>query len=395
MKSYCQLLFYFIKLINYAEGNFMLKRFLLTFAVLLVIFGGLFGYKAYKGYEMRMAAMKRKYPPAYVSSALSKIGDWQPYIRTIGNVVSVNSVNVTTQVAGQVIGIYFSSGEFVKKNKILVKLDNSFQFAQLQQYKSQLIVNKFNYEQYKKAYQKNAVSKASYIQMLSALKQNEAMIEQTEVTIRHMIIRAPFTGAVGIRGQTSVNLGQYINTGADIISLYSINPMYVDFTMPQNDLNRLKINQKIDISVDSHTDKIFTGIIKTISIDVNNISRNITVRAAVNNKDMILRPGMFVTGSVLLPVIHNVITVPATAVTYNPYGDFVYVVTKKNNEYVANTQYVTTGDSRNGRVVILKGLKAGETVVTAGQVKLRNGAEVIIENSNKNGSKINGKGNSK
>ena len=361
----------------------MLKRFLLTFVVLLVIFGGLFGYKAYKGYEMHMAAMKRKYPPVYVSVALSKIGDWQPYIRTIGNVVSVNSVNVTTQVAGQVAGIYFSSGEFVKKNKILVKLDDSFQLAQLQQYKSQLIVNKFNYEQYKKAYQKNAVSKASYIQMLSTFKQNEAMIKQTEVTIQNMTIRAPFTGIVGIRGQTSVNLGQYINTGADIISLYSVNPMYVDFTMPQNDLSRLKINQKIDISVDSHVGKIFTGIIKTISIDVNNVSRNITVRAAVNNKDIILRPGMFVTGSVLLPVIHNVITVPATAITYNPYGDFVYVVTKKNNEYVANTQYITAGDSRNGRVVVLKGLKAGETVVTAGQVKLRNGVEVVIENNNK------------
>ena len=364
----------------------MLKRFLLTFIVLLIIFGGLFGYKAYKDHEMQIAMMKRKYPPAYVSAALSKIGGWQPYIRTIGNVVSVNSVNVTTQVPGQVVGIYFGSGEFVKKNKILVKLDDSLQLALLQQYKSQLIANKFNYEQYKKAYKKHAVSKASYIQMLSALRQNEALIKQTEVTLQNMTIRAPFTGVVGIRDAGFVNLGQYINPGANIISLYSVNPMYVDFTMPQNDLSRLKVNQKIDISVDSYHGKIFTGIIKTISVNVNNVSRNITVRAEVSNPNMILRPGMFVTGSVLLPVIHNVITVPATAVTYNPYGDFVYVVTKKNGEYIANTDYVTVGDQRNGEAVISKGLKAGETVVTAGQVKLRNGAEVIISK--------NGQGNS-
>ncbi|MHB1545200.1 MAG: efflux RND transporter periplasmic adaptor subunit [bacterium] len=373
----------------------MIKRFVITILILAVIFGGIFGYKAYKGYEIGQKMKMMKYPPASVSVAVSKIGDWQPYIHTIGNVTAINSVNVTTQVAGQVKGIYFKSGEFVKKNQVLVKLDDSLQLAQLRQYKSQLIINKFNYLQYKKAYKKNAVSKASYIQMLSALKQNEALISQTEVVINHMTVKAPFSGIVGIRNSSSVNLGQYIQPGTNIIPLYSVNPIYIDFTMPQNDIHSLKINQKVRVELDSYH-KVFTGRIKTISIDVNTVSRNITVRVIINNDDMILRPGMFVTGRVFLPLIHNVVTVPATAVTYNPYGDFLYVVVKKNGQYIVNTDYVTVGPQRKDTVVILKGLKAGVTVVTAGQVKLRNGAPVIIENDANNSNKNKGiKGNHK
>ena len=367
----------------------MIKRFIIAFLVLAVIFGGIFGYKAYIGYKNAQMMKMMKYPPASVSIAVSKIGDWQPYIHTIGNVTAINSVNVTTQVAGQVKGIYFKSGEFVHKNQLLVTLDDSLQLAQLKQYKSQLIVNKFNYLQYKKAYEKNAVSKASYIQMLSTLKQNEALINQTEVVINDMTVRAPFSGIVGIRNSSSVNLGQYIQPGTSIIPLYSVNPIYIDFTMPQNDLHNLKIDQKVKVELDSYH-KTFTGRIKTISIDVNTVSRNITVRVIINNGALILRPGMFVTGRVFLPVIHNVVTVPATAVTYNPYGDFVYVVVKKNGQYIANTDYVTVGQQRNDTAVISKGLKPGAIVVTAGQVKLRNGAPVIIENGIGNAGKANG-----
>ena len=367
----------------------MIKRFIIAFLVLAVIFGGIFGYKAYIGYKNGQMMKMMKYPPASVSVAVSKIGDWQPYIHTIGNVTAINSVNVTTQVAGQVNGIYFKSGEFVHKNQLLATLDDSLQLAQLKQYKSQLIVNKFNYLQYKKAYEKNAVSKASYIQMLSTLKQNEALINQTEVVISDMAVRAPFSGIVGIRNSSSVNLGQYIQPGTSIIPLYSVNPIYIDFTMPQNDLHNLKIDQKVKVELDSYH-KTFTGRIKTISIDVNTVSRNITVRVIIDNGSLILRPGMFVTGRVFLPVIHNVVTVPATAVTYNPYGDFIYVIVKKNGQYIANTDYVTVGQQRNDTAVISKGLKPGAIVVTAGQVKLRNGAPVIIENGIGNAGKANG-----
>ncbi len=373
----------------------MIKRFIIVLLVLIVIFGGIFGYKAYKGYEIGQFMKKRKFPPVSVSVAVSKIGNWQPYIHTIGNVSAINSVNVTTQVAGQVNGIYFKSGEFVHKNQVLVTLDDSLQIAQLKQYKSRFIADKFNYEQYKKAYAQNAVSKASYISMLSTLKQNEAQIAQAEVTISDMTIRAPFSGIVGIRNSSLVNLGQYIKPGANIIPLYSINPIYIDFTMPQNDLHSLKVNQKVKIELDSYN-KIFYGRIKTISIDVNTVSRNITARVIVDNQGMYLRPGMFVTGRVLLPLIHNVVTVPVTAITYNPYGDFVYVVVKKNGVNIVKTDYVKTGEERNGVVVILKGLKAGEKVVTAGQIKLRNGIPVAIKNEgtdNKSKSKF--KSNSK
>ncbi len=363
----------------------MIKRFIIVLLILIVIFGGIFGYKAFKGYEMKKFMSMRKFPPVTVTAASAKIGDWRHYIHAIGNVRAVNSVNVTTQVAGQVNGIYFKSGEFVRKNQILATLDDSLQLAQLKQLKSQLLLNKFNYEHYKKAYQKYAVSKASYVQMLSMFKQNEAQINQTEVAIDDMTIRAPFSGIVGIRNPGSVNLGQYINPGTSIIPLYSVNPIYIDYTMPQNDMDSLKTGGKVLIGLSSEPEvkpglkKPLIGAIKAVSIDVNDVSRNITARVEANNSGLVLRPGMFVTGRFLLPVQHNVITVPATAITYNPYGNFVYLAVKRKGAYYAKTDYVKTGEERNGTVIITKGLKPGEEVVTSGQVKLKNGDPIKIE----------------
>lgn len=361
----------------------MIKRFLLALIVLALIFGGLFGYKAYVGYKMGKMMAAFKFPPAAVSIAAAESGDWHPYVHAVGNISSPQTVNVTTQVAGQVSRIYFHSGEFVEKGQPLIDLDDSTQAAQLRQYEAQLIINKFNYSQYKKAYLKNAVSKASYVQTLSALKQNEALIGQTKTIINDMHIKAPFSGRLGIRDASMVNLGQYINLGANIISLYSVNPVYADFTLPQNYIGKLKIGQGIKIRSDSFPDRTFIGKIKAISIDVNNLSRNITVRAEVPNNGLLLRPGMFVTGNILMPVLHNVVTIPATAVTYNPYGDFVYVAVKKGGGFTAETRYISVGEERSGRVVVLKGIKAGEIVVTAGQVRLRNGAAIVFKTPEK------------
>ncbi len=357
----------------------MVKRFLLAFIVLLAVFGGLFGYKAYVGYKNKIAMSHMKFPPAYVSVSIARSGNWQPLIQAIGSISSPQSVNITTQVPGQVVGIFFKSGEFVKKGTLLVKLDDSLQLDQLKQYRAQLIINKFNYEQYKKAYLKNAVSKASYIQMLSTMEQNQALISQTLTTIHNMYIRAPFSGVLGVRDPSQVNLGQYINPGANIIPLYSVNPVYADFTLPQNDIKHIKVGQSVKIYSDAYPEKSFTGKIKAISVNVNNVSRNIIVRVSIENKGLLLKPGMYVTGSVELPLIQNIITIPATAVTYNPYGDFVYIVEKNKGRYAAKTVYVTVGSEKNGRIEILKGMKKGQMVVTAGQVRLENGSAVIIK----------------
>ncbi|MGC8790666.1 MAG: efflux RND transporter periplasmic adaptor subunit [Desulfurella sp.] len=358
----------------------MWKRFLIAFIVLLVIFGSIFGFKAYMASKLKQAQMMHGTPKVYVSVAYSRLENYQPYLESIGNVVSIDSVNATTQVSGQIEKIYFDSGESVKKGQILAKLDDSTQKAQLEQYKAQLILDEFNYTQYKQLYEKNASSKASYIQSLSALKQTQALIAQTQSIIDKMTIKAPFSGILGMR---YVSVGQYVNPGQPIVSLYTIDPIYVDFTLPQNDLGNIGVGQKIEIHTDSDPNKTIIGKIKTISININNISRNATIRAIVNNKDNLLKPGMFVKVNIILPKIPNVVVVPALAITYNPYGDFVYVVTKKGNEYIANTVYVKTGQTQNNKVVILKGLKSGQMVVTQGQLKLRNGSSVIIESIDK------------
>lgn len=368
----------------------MIKRFLLTLIVLAVIFGGLFGYKAYKGYVNRQMMAHFKFPPATVSVTAAKKVKWSPDIKTIGSILSPESVDVTTQIPGQISAIYFKSGEYVQKGILLASLDDSTQVAQLKQYKSQLIINRFNYLQYKKAYLKNAVSKAVFIQMKSALLQNKALIQQTQTVINDMHIKAPFTGILGIRDSSSANLGQYINPGTKIISLYSINPVYADFSLPQNDLGKLRIGQRVSIESDSFPGKQFIGKVRSISVNVNNVSRNITVRTTVPNNGLLLRPGMFVTGNILLPELNNVITVPSTALSYNPYGDFVYVAEKIKEGYIAKAVYVVAGSEKNGMTVITKGLKAGQLVVTAGQVKLRNGMPIVFKTPGKNVKSISG-----
>ncbi|MCL4378134.1 MAG: efflux RND transporter periplasmic adaptor subunit [Actinobacteria bacterium] len=359
----------------------MIKRLLIVIFILVVIFGGIFGFDAFKNYKQHQAMKYFKIPPAYVSVAIAKKQNWQPYLNAIGTVTSIDSVDVTTQTSGQITGIYFHSGEFVKKGQILVQLDDSAYIAQLKQYKAQLILAEFNYKQYKKLYkEKKAVSKSSYIQALSTIKQTQALIEQIETTIDDMTIKAPFSGILGIR---SISTGLFVNPGGNLVSLYTINPIYVDFSIPQNDLDKIKAGQNINIAMDAYPHLVLMGKIQTIGINVNNISRNVTVRAIVSNNSSILKPGMFVTVKALLPIEHNVITIPTIAITYNTYGDFVFVVTKKNNELIATTRYVTVGKQRNNVVIIKKGIKANEMVVTAGQLKLINGSKVAIQASHK------------
>jgi len=358
----------------------MWKRFLIAFVVLLIIFGGIFGFKAYKNAKIKRAQMMQGIPKTYVTVAYAKLQDWQPYLESIGNVVSIDSVNATTQVSGQIEKIYFDSGQAVKKGQVLAKLDDSTQKAQLEQYKAQLILDEFNYNQYKELYKKNAASKASYIQALSALKQTEALIAQTQSIIDKMTIKAPFSGILGLR---YVSVGQYVNPGQSIISLYTIDPIYVDFTLPQNDLEKIKVGQEVEIHTDVDPNTTIKGTIKTISVDINSVSRNATVRAIVENKGYLLKPGMFVKVNIVLPKIPNALVVPSLAITYNPYGDYVYVVSKKGNEYIANTVYVQLGQTQDNKVVVLKGLKSGQMVVTQGQHKLRNGSPVIIESVEK------------
>lgn len=358
----------------------MWKRFLWVVIVLAIIFGGIFGFKAYMGAKLKQAQIARGMPKTYVTVAYAKLQNWQTYLESIGNVVSIDSVNATTQVSGQIEKIYFDSGETVKKGQILAQLDDSTQKAQLEQYKAQLILDEFNYNQYKQLYEKNAASKASYIQALSALKQTQALIAQTQSTINKMSIKAPFSGILGIR---YVSVGQYVNPGQSIISIYTINPIYVDFTLPQNDLEKIKVGQEVLIHTDANNNKILKGTIKTISVNINNVSRNATVRAIVENKENLLKPGMFVRVDIVLPKVPNTVVIPSLAITYNPYGDYVYKVTKKGNEYIANTVYVQLGQNQNNKTVVLKGLKAGDMVVTQGQLKLRNGSPVIIESTQK------------
>ncbi len=358
----------------------MLKRFIVVFIVLLLVFGGIFAFKYVGFYEMNRYFSHYKPPPVYVSTAFSELKDYSPSIKAIGDVVAVESVEVEPEINGRVVGIYFHSGDFVRRGKLLVKLDDSTERAELKRYRAQLTLAEFNYDKYSRLYRKGAVSRAKYEQIVSTLRQVKASIEQVETVIEKKNIRAPFSGVLGIK---NVNLGEYVNPGQPLVSLTVMKPIYVDFSVPESVVTKVKLGQAVVVRSDAYPSKLFRGKVFVISPTADEYTRSVKVRAIVPNRNGWLRPGMFAYVSVVLPS-KRVVAVPALAISYNLYGDTVFVVEHKTVNgrklLVAVRKYVKLG-ARFGQWVIVKsGLKPHEEVVIAGQLKLRNGSLVVVKN---------------
>ncbi len=376
----------------------MSKRMTIMLIALAIVFGGIVLWNIIRSNMIAKFLANMKTPPVAISASIAKTVKWQDRIAAVGSLVAVNGVDVTSQVSGEVVKIYFTSGKMVEKNQPLLQLDDNVDQQTLKSQEAQLELDKINYARMKTLVAKQSAAKSDFDKAASELKQAQADVDKTQVQISYKNIKAPFSGKIGIR---KVNLGQYINPGEAIVSLQSINPMYVDFNLPEQALSQLKVGLKVAVTVDTFPGKTFDGKITAINSNVNQATRNILVRAGVKNDHGLLVPGMFANVNVLLPEHLDVVVVPVTAVTFSLYGDSVFVIhpaktsdnqkavtTKKTDDSKTNAppltvkrEYVQTGQQRNNLVVITQGIKAGDKVVTSGQLKLVDGTNVIINNT--------------
>lgn len=351
---------------------------------IIVLIGGLAGIK-YLQIE-RMTAYGDNFvpPPEVVTTATAQKDSWESFLTAVGSLEAVQGVVITAELKGKVVRIAFEPGSMVKAGDLLVQQDTSVELAQLRAAKAALMLAKINFERIKKLVSNNTVSQSDFDNADAQFKEAEAQVDNIRAVIAKKTIRASFSGRLGIR---QVNLGQTLNEGDEIVSLQSLDPIYVNFLLPQQRLSQVKPGLTIRMTTDAFPGQVISGRITAINPQVDAATRNIRIQATVANPKERLRPGMYVNVSVVLPERIDVIAIPATSVLYAPYGDSVFVVEKKkNNEtkpsaLVLNQKFVRLGEKRGDYVSVVYGLKQGETVVSTGVFKLRNGQAVLIDNT--------------
>lgn len=355
----------------------------LAIVVVLMTGGGLAGVKVLQIRKLMAAGAAYVPPPESVSSTEVRPEQWQNALSAIGSLSAVQGVTLTPDIPGTVREIAFESGAVVKENDLLVRLDTSSEEAQLRAIQAQLELARTNLERVKTLRTENTVSQSELDTAESAVKQLSANAETIQTTIQKKTIRAPFAGRLGIR---LVNLGQYLEAGKPIVSLQALDHIYADFSLPQQDLAKLKPGMAVRITTDTYPGRNFEGTLTAINPALDSITRSVTLQATLDNPSQALRPGMFVRAQVLLPDHQDVLVIPATAVLSAPYGDSVYVLetrpatNQSPAQLVVRQQLIRTGVARGDFVSVESGLKAGERIVSSGLFKLRNGMAVVENN---------------
>ncbi len=353
------------------------KVFIAIVIVVLVVLG-LGGTKMM---QIKAASGGWSQPPETVSSATAHEEQWQDMLSAVGSVTAVQGVTVTPEIAGMISEIDFESGAVVAKGDLLVRFDTSTEEAQLKALNAQLEWTRLSVERTRKLRGDNTVSQSELDQAEAAWQQAKANADAVSAVIDKKTIRAPFGGKLGIR---QVNLGQYVDAGKPIVSLQALNPVYVDFSLPQQNLSEIKTGMKVVVSTDAYANKQFDGTLTTINPDLDQSTRSVGMQATLDNSDQLLRPGMFARIEVLQPNEQKVLVIPATAILSAPYGDSVYVIEKGTNGpgMVVRQQFVRTGLAHGDFIAVETGLKEGDRVVSAGLFKLRNGSAVTENNDN-------------
>jgi len=376
---------------------------------------------------MRMMAGMKPPPPAVVSTAKVSYQEWQPTLSAVGTLRAAQGADLALDVAGLVTKVNVKSGDEVKEGQVLLQLRDSEDIAQLQQLEAAAALAQVTFGRAKQQLAVEAVSKADYDSTAADLKAKQAAVAQQKVNVAKKQLRAPFAGRAGI---ITVNPGAYLNSGATIVTLQQIDPVFVDFHLPQKSLAELRVGQRVALTLDAYPGKTFEGTLTAINPKIDGDTRNVQVEASVPNHDRILTPGMFANVSIDIGEKQRYLTLPQTAIVYNPYGETVYLVKKKSefdksqaaaaaannaaakpdaakdkdakakaddkkadekkdaakggpgpDDLVAQQAFVTTGATRGDQVAIAKGLDEGAEVVTSGQVKLKSGAPITIDNS--------------
>ena len=359
----------------------MRKRLFITLGIVLAIIAGL-GYVKYHQIKVAMSTPWSA-PPEAVTTVVAKEEDWVMSQSAIGTVVAVQGVTLSADLPGVVHEITFESGSWVKQGQVLVRLDTSQEKAQLAAAEAQADLANMNLDRAKDLRGKNVISQAEYDNWEAEAKKAVATAESYRAMIARKTIVAPFAGRLGIR---QVNLGQYLAGGDPIVPLQSLDPIYVNFSVPQQAVTSLKVGDEVNVTIEGLEGLAATGKITAINSLINPDTRNVEVQASFKNPDGTLRPGMFASVQVMGKANNNVIALPVSAINYAPYGDSVFIVedvTGPDGKTYRGVrqQFVKLGGSRGDQVTILSGVKAGEEIVSSGVFKLRPGAAVEVNNS--------------
>jgi len=401
------------------------KRMIIMIILVVLLIAAIAGIKVFS--IMRMMAGMKPPPPAVVSTAKVSYQEWQPTLSAVGTLRAAQGADLALDVAGLVTKVNVKSGDEVKEGQVLLQLRDSEDIAQLQQLEAAAALAQVTFGRAKQQLAVEAVSKADYDSTAADLKAKQAAVAQQKVNVAKKQLRAPFAGRAGI---ITVNPGAYLNSGATIVTLQQIDPVFVDFHLPQKSLAELRVGQRVALTLDAYPGKTFEGTLTAINPKIDGDTRNVQIEASVPNHDRILTPGMFANVSIDIGEKQRYLTLPQTAIVYNPYGETVYLVKKKSefdksqaaaaaannaaakpdaakdkdakakaddkkaddkkdaakggpgpDDLVAQQAFVTTGATRGDQVAIAKGLDEGAEVVTSGQVKLKSGAPITIDNS--------------
>jgi len=362
----------------------MTKRMFIMLMLVAVVFGGVFGFKAWKGYMMGKKMAARGMPPQTVSTIVANYREWQPKLHAVGSLHAVRGVDINPEVPGVVAKIHFKQGQDVKQGDLLLKLDASSDTARLQSLKAVAKLARITYRRDLAQFQVKAVSKQTVDTDKANLKQAIANAAEQQAMVNKKFIRAPFSGRLGIR---QVDVGQYLNVGAGIVTLQTLDPIYLDFFLPQQTLNAIRVGQQVIARINTWPGLTFSGKVIVINPQVESSTRNIRIRAILKNPMHKLLSGMYATVDVVSGSSQRYITLPQTAIVYNPYGNIVYLAGEKGTgkqgkpRLVAKAVFITIGSTRGDQVAIIKGIKEGDTVITTGQIKLRNGSPILINNA--------------
>jgi membrane fusion protein (multidrug efflux system) len=368
---------------RYSALNPTARRMTLMLLVVGLVLFLIFGFEAFRTVMINRFMATLSNPPQTVSTVAAATSDWQQQLAAVGSLRAVNGADLSLEVSGIVASLNFNSGDDVTVGQVLMQLRDDDDVAHLQSLQASEALSQITYDRDQKQVKINAIAQSQFDTDAANLKNAQAQVAEQAAVVAKKILTAPFAGHIGIR---QVDLGQYLNAGTVIVTLQAVDPVFVDFYLPQQALDRIAIGQDVTASVDTYPGVAFTGKIAVINPKVDANSRNVAIRAQLANPDHKLVPGMYATVAIAVGATQPYVTLPQTAVTYNPYGSTVFLVVQDKDasgkeQLTAHQSFVTTGQTRGDQVAITSGVKAGDTVVSAGQLKLRNGSRLIVNNS--------------
>ena len=374
----------------------MTKRLIIVIVGCVFVFGAIFGMKWFGNKMMNQYVDAMPIPPATISASSVQTMEWDNHLEAVGSLVPVNGTDVTTEAGGIVTAIAFESGQKVEKGARLITIDSSAERGELDRLKAQADLSELNRVRREKLFKLEAISKSDYDAAVSEAAAAKAAVAAQAAKLAQKDIRAPFAGLLGIR---RVNVGQYLGAGTAIVTLQSLDPIDIDFTLPEQYIGQAQPGYKVAISVDAYPGQTFSGEVLAVEPRVEEKTRNFGVRARLPNPDMKLRAGQFGRVQLNLPGLRKLLVLPRTAVSYDSYGTSVFVVVKKKEDPSApkpqampgapsgpttdlevEQRFVKVGEARGDFVAVVDGLKIGDQVATSGLLKLRNHQPVIINN---------------